>query len=312
LDELDRQILDLLLRNCRISYRDIGKKVNLSASAVKNRVDNLENSGLIHEFGVTLHPEHINVRYATILVNTDASIKISTFGDTVMSFEGVYMILPLIDGNFYVSIEYSKETDLQDFCKFVSAIPGVQDSDVYDVLPPGEKLDLPEIPDFTRNELFVLSQLVINPRMQDHEIAASLGWPTKKVKPILHDLETGNKVAFGVRWNPNLGYDLAFNLIVKYNAEQTSPSELMGRMNEEFPEIYLASRVVESRSTVFAVCTAEKVVDIEPLAMAVLAYPGIRSCYAITYYNAILGKTLSETRLVKLLEKEGLWPSKLQ
>ena len=62
MDELDKQIFSLLLLNCRTSYRDIGKKVGLTVSAVKKRVDNLENSGFIDRYLIALSPDKINVR----------------------------------------------------------------------------------------------------------------------------------------------------------------------------------------------------------------------------------------------------------
>jgi DNA-binding Lrp family transcriptional regulator len=47
IDEIDRQIVALLRANARRSFKDIGKHVNLSAPAVKRRVDRLEREGVI-------------------------------------------------------------------------------------------------------------------------------------------------------------------------------------------------------------------------------------------------------------------------
>ena len=47
LDELDNKILSILKDNARLSYSDIGKAVGLSRVAVKNRMDSMENSGII-------------------------------------------------------------------------------------------------------------------------------------------------------------------------------------------------------------------------------------------------------------------------
>ena len=42
LDAIDRTILDLLAENARRTFGDIGKRVGLSAPAVKRRIDRLE------------------------------------------------------------------------------------------------------------------------------------------------------------------------------------------------------------------------------------------------------------------------------
>ena len=56
LDALDRAILDHLARDARASYAWIGEQVNLSAPAVKRRVDRLRARGVIDGFTVRLDP----------------------------------------------------------------------------------------------------------------------------------------------------------------------------------------------------------------------------------------------------------------
>jgi Lrp/AsnC family leucine-responsive transcriptional regulator len=308
LDALDKKILWELVGNCRLSYRDIGKKVNLSASSVKKRMDNLEKSGFIDHYIVALHPAFTNVRIATLMVSTDASVEIETFKEIVMRVEGVYMILPLIDGNFYLSIEYAEQTVLDELAELIRSISGVLRVEVFDVFHEGEKSDFPEAPQFTRNELEVLGQLALNPRMVDHEIASQVGLSTKKVKHVLQNLEEENKVVWTLRWNPNLGRYIAFNLVIKYNPTLTTAQEVTNQLTDLYPTSYFNSRIVESKYTIFAVFALEKVVDMESIAMTVLGFDEVVSCYAITYYNAIVGKSLSRIKLERILEEEGLWP----
>jgi DNA-binding Lrp family transcriptional regulator len=47
IDDVDRRIVALLRENARRSFKDIGERVNLSAPAVKRRVDRLESDGVI-------------------------------------------------------------------------------------------------------------------------------------------------------------------------------------------------------------------------------------------------------------------------
>jgi DNA-binding Lrp family transcriptional regulator len=47
IDDVDRRIVALLRENARRSFKDIGERVNLSAPAVKRRVDRLEREGVI-------------------------------------------------------------------------------------------------------------------------------------------------------------------------------------------------------------------------------------------------------------------------
>ena len=56
LDETDRRLLELLGRDGRASYAEIGMRVNLSATAVKRRVDRLRERGVVRGFTVVLDP----------------------------------------------------------------------------------------------------------------------------------------------------------------------------------------------------------------------------------------------------------------
>jgi len=60
LDELDREILELLQADVRRSLANIGKQIGLSTSAMKRRVDRLEHSGVIA--GYTAIIDHGRVR----------------------------------------------------------------------------------------------------------------------------------------------------------------------------------------------------------------------------------------------------------
>lgn len=50
LDELDQKIIQLLVKNARMSYSDIGEKIGISRVAVKARIQALENKGIIEEY----------------------------------------------------------------------------------------------------------------------------------------------------------------------------------------------------------------------------------------------------------------------
>ena len=59
LDELDNKILTVLEKNARLSYSEIGEKVGLSRVAVKNRVDILEQKGIIEGYYTKINPTNM-------------------------------------------------------------------------------------------------------------------------------------------------------------------------------------------------------------------------------------------------------------
>ncbi len=60
LDELDKNIVQLLIENARISYSDIGEKIGISRVAVKARIQTLEQKGIIEEYTTVINPQKIS------------------------------------------------------------------------------------------------------------------------------------------------------------------------------------------------------------------------------------------------------------
>jgi DNA-binding Lrp family transcriptional regulator len=56
-DELDRRLIEMLRRDGRATFADLGQRIGLSASAVKRRVDRLVATGVIRGFGVVVDPD---------------------------------------------------------------------------------------------------------------------------------------------------------------------------------------------------------------------------------------------------------------
>ncbi|HIU49255.1 MAG TPA: Lrp/AsnC family transcriptional regulator [Candidatus Avimonoglobus intestinipullorum] len=60
LDELDQKIIQLLIKNARMSYSDIGQQTGISRVAVKARVQSLERRGIIEEYTTIINPQKIS------------------------------------------------------------------------------------------------------------------------------------------------------------------------------------------------------------------------------------------------------------
>ncbi len=60
LDELDQKILQLLIKNARMSYSEIGQQVGVSRVAVKMRIQALEQRGIIEEYTTVINPQKIS------------------------------------------------------------------------------------------------------------------------------------------------------------------------------------------------------------------------------------------------------------
>jgi DNA-binding Lrp family transcriptional regulator len=75
LDELDRKILASLLENARMSLVEIGRRVALSAPAVKRRIERLERQGTVRGYSAV-------VDQAVLGWSTEAFLEVFCEGDT--------------------------------------------------------------------------------------------------------------------------------------------------------------------------------------------------------------------------------------
>lgn len=88
LDPIDREIVSQLVRNARLSYRELGEKVSLSANATAERVRRLRERGVIAGFRAIIDPaaagrtlialidvriggEDARARFETLIESTD-------------------------------------------------------------------------------------------------------------------------------------------------------------------------------------------------------------------------------------------------
>lgn len=61
LDQIDQQILRELAQDARLSYSEIGRRVNLSQPTVAERVRRMEQEGVIRGYHVDIDPEKVGL-----------------------------------------------------------------------------------------------------------------------------------------------------------------------------------------------------------------------------------------------------------
>ncbi len=70
LDETDKQILTILHEEGRISYTDLGKRVDLSRVAVQARINQLIEAGDIEKFTAVINPAKIGI-HVSVFFNVE-------------------------------------------------------------------------------------------------------------------------------------------------------------------------------------------------------------------------------------------------
>lgn len=132
-DKVDEKIIEYLKENSRESFVDVGKKLKLSESAVRRRVKNLIDSGVIRKFTLELGDE--NVTSAIVLVSVDSATDTSKVSMKLAKLEGVKTVYE-ITGQYDITtiISASNIAEINNSIDALRKIPGVIDTNTVIIL----------------------------------------------------------------------------------------------------------------------------------------------------------------------------------
>ncbi|SEH49261.1 DNA-binding transcriptional regulator, Lrp family [Halopenitus malekzadehii] len=86
MDELDRQILSVLRRDSRTPYTEIADQVGTSEGTVRNRVERMNEEGIIERFTVTTRTGNVK---AMIEISVEVNVDTGAVGDRMADWEAV-------------------------------------------------------------------------------------------------------------------------------------------------------------------------------------------------------------------------------
>ena len=126
MDALDRKILACLKENARSNATEIGSRINLSTSAVIERIRKLETAGVIRQYTVILDPQLEQSLTAYIYVRLDHPKFYEGFVEAVNAHSSVsecYYIAG--DFDFILKVAAMGGMTLERVLNDIKSIPGV-------------------------------------------------------------------------------------------------------------------------------------------------------------------------------------------
>ncbi|MDO4460582.1 MAG: Lrp/AsnC family transcriptional regulator [Clostridia bacterium] len=136
LDETDNLLISLLKKNARMSYSDLGEAVGLSRTAVKTRMTNLEEKGIIKGYEAVIDPIK-NDGMTLFVVNIET--RAENFEEATEKFRDAPETITLIQttGNCHLLAICASE-NIETMRKFVNniykSIPGIKSINAHSIL----------------------------------------------------------------------------------------------------------------------------------------------------------------------------------
>lgn len=127
MDNIDIQILECLKKNARENASSISAKINLSVSAVIERIRKLESSGVIQQYSIMLDHQKINMGIlAFISIGIEHPKYNESFRQTVLKMRQIEECHYVTgDLDYLLKIIASSTKDLEHVLDEVKAIKGV-------------------------------------------------------------------------------------------------------------------------------------------------------------------------------------------
>ncbi|MET2984754.1 Lrp/AsnC family transcriptional regulator [Aureibaculum conchae] len=121
LDKIDKSILKLLQNNAKFTIKEIGQRLNLSATPIFERIKRLEKTNYIHSYRATINRKKIGLSlmvFCDISLNQHEASYISKFEEDIKQFTEVIECYH-IGGNFDYLIKVVAK-DMDDYQYFIA------------------------------------------------------------------------------------------------------------------------------------------------------------------------------------------------
>jgi len=131
MDEMDRKIVDALVRNGRLSHEQIAQEIHLSRPAVFERVKRLETRGVIRGYGARIQWEQVGLPLVALVWMRTNSRNCNETGRQIANLElagGFLEELYRITGEWCMLAKYrlASPSELQLVIDLIRQTPGVE------------------------------------------------------------------------------------------------------------------------------------------------------------------------------------------
>lgn len=298
MDEIDKALWKELYGNCRLSYQYLADKLEVSATAIRKRIDRLIERGVIVEWTISLAPAMIDCQFAFVEVNTEESHDSEYLFKEFYDRPEIFVILPLTTGDYALHVVYSGAEGLFELGSFIRQLDGVKETKIHPTLVDnGTKIELGGL------QKRVLKSLIKDPRMSIAEVANESGLTARRVRKIIDQLIKSNAFIFDFTWNPNAGERLAFLARIEYDSRIATSESIEMKLRTDYNLEFFYSHVSAIEPVMFSLFMVNHLFDMEKIVKDLRMISGVKTLRPLIYYSATVVAPPTTTRLQELLSE---------
>ena len=133
LNSIDEKIIKILRNDSRKSFVEIAKVIGMSESAVRRRVKNLQDIGVIKKFTIDMGPS--NKTSAITLISVSSTADTSNVSDRLLNLKGIEVVYE-ITGQYDIATIIVAPTilEINSYIDEIRKIDGVSDTNTVIIL----------------------------------------------------------------------------------------------------------------------------------------------------------------------------------
>jgi len=301
LDEIDRTLLSDLCVNCRVTYEELARKIDLSPNAIKNRVQGLISDGILHTFRATINPEIIHANQFQAIIITNGSENIDEFVDHLGASEMVGHVSILANargGAYLIWGEYVGTHALQQVTSFLRSQEQVVEVEFHTLVTEGSEPKR----EFVKLHLKILKHLVENPRAHISDISEKTKLAPKTVRRGLRELTDNQMVFFRAR--PDLAAEGLVNIHIriKWDEKLISLEEVAKWFSEKYPIALWSIWISASEPVAFPEFLVRDLQEAEKIAKEIRDLEFVKSSTTLVTFSNRKYTHLGEIALRKMID----------
>jgi DNA-binding Lrp family transcriptional regulator len=261
LDSIDKGILRDLSENCRITYRELALKFNISSSAIKKRVKKLEDTGIIDGYRLQVTPKMAGINLLYGMLTTDGSQDEATFVNTLGANDKIIAAASYTGGNYALIAEFRDSQDLWEIGAFLRTFDCVHHIETHQLLRPlGHSME------FSKLHLRILKTLNDDPRMSIVDIAEKSRLTARRVRKLVNEIIEGKAIKFSAFVELGAAGSIPFLMRMTWDERATDHGAIHSWLEETFaPNIWETYISVEA-PIIISLLTAETLTEVDTIA----------------------------------------------
>ncbi|HIE47149.1 MAG TPA: winged helix-turn-helix transcriptional regulator, partial [Nitrosopumilus sp.] len=227
MDNLDMNILNRLLNNCRKSDRQIGIEIGMTGGAVRARIKKMEKRGIIEGFFIKVEPPVLGYDVLYFVVSGE---NINEIIEQVSLVGEPYFVAPCVGGITVCSVVVKENLD-QKIILANKLMKDVRVLSIFEAENPGFSSNL------TKTDLEILEELIKEPRQKIEKIAKNTKMATKTITRCIEKLQKNDGIQFTLVYDPKKIIDFIPHAILAWI--EGDLKETLENMNKTFSKSYL-------------------------------------------------------------------------